>query len=229
MPQNCFWIPKLKPRDERLILRDILLPKSEKTTVDTGDSRRSSTLQTVGRSFSFLLPFSLVLLSLFFFSSGDYDCRQILCNFSVLAYVAVWDWWAKNPHLFAQTELKLFSMKIGTKQPKGHLLASKNWYSLVIPTPTPIFGVIPTPTPVSSVIPNPTPISSIYPQYPPFTPNSNDFDSSPTHYSATNPLFSDKQNTTKIWLRFGHGSLGLGRKLRCLFVEIWSEIGVGLG
>jgi hypothetical protein len=100
MPQNCFWIPKLKPRDERLTLREILLPKSEKTTVDAGDSRRSGTLQTAGRSFPFLLPFSLVLslfFFFFFFSSGDYACRQILCNFSVLAYVAVWDWWAKNP------------------------------------------------------------------------------------------------------------------------------------
>jgi hypothetical protein len=97
MPQNCFWIPKLKPRDEMLTLREILLPNSEKTTVDAEDSRRSSTLQMAGLSFYFLLPFSLVLLPSFFFSSSDYDCRQILCNFSVLAYMAVWDWWAKNP------------------------------------------------------------------------------------------------------------------------------------
>ena len=30
-------------------------------------------------------------------------------------------------------------------------------------------------------------------------------------------------------LRFGRGSLGLGRKLRRRFVEIWPKTGVGLG
>jgi hypothetical protein len=30
-------------------------------------------------------------------------------------------------------------------------------------------------------------------------------------------------------LRFGRGSLGLGRKLRRRLMEIWPELGVGLG
>jgi hypothetical protein len=44
--------------------------------------------------------FSSFFLSLFFFffffffSFDDSDCRLILCNYSVLAYVAVWDWCA---------------------------------------------------------------------------------------------------------------------------------------
>jgi hypothetical protein len=48
---------------------------------------------------SFFLSFSLLLLLLLFYFfifllSGDLDCRLILCNDSVLAYMAMWDWWA---------------------------------------------------------------------------------------------------------------------------------------
>ena len=55
-----------------------------------------------------------------------------------------------------------------------------------------------------------------------------------------NPLFSDWQNTAYpplglssesggFHLRFGCGSLGLGRKFRRWFMEIWPKMGVGLG
>jgi hypothetical protein len=41
--------------------------------------------------FSFFLP---LFFFRFFSSSGGSNCRLILCNYFVLAYVAVWDWWA---------------------------------------------------------------------------------------------------------------------------------------
>jgi hypothetical protein len=56
-------------------------------THSTGDSQTA-----ILSLFFFLSLFCFFLL--FFFSSVDADGRLILCNYSVLAYVAVWDWWA---------------------------------------------------------------------------------------------------------------------------------------
>jgi hypothetical protein len=41
--------------------------------------------------FSFFLP---LFFFRFFSSSSGSNCRLILCNYFVLAYMAMWDWWA---------------------------------------------------------------------------------------------------------------------------------------